>query len=223
MKRLSSNTYGSFAKKSLQSLLCGLALGTLFVAVASAQQFEIDGLSEVHTEDGRALLPPGLMFTNCGVGCVHYNLGAGYLVENPGQALAVRFIATGAPITKVIEANSIEAGSQADKIGAVILADAGGVPGAPLPGGVLIQEGPIPTWPASAPITYKAKSPLRIRAGTKLWLCQYEPYPNTNGVWMKNNENDHGPFFRNWDNTCNASPGQWQNGTGGVRPAFEIN
>jgi hypothetical protein len=223
MKRISPNTCRSFAKKSLQSLACSLALSTLFVALASAQEFQIDGLSAVHTGQGRPILPPAPMFTNCKIGCVNYDFAEGYLMENPGQALAVQFTASGAPITKVIEANSLYSGSQGSTIGAVLLADAGGVPGAPISGGILIQVGSIPTWPSSAPITYKAKRPLQIPRGTKLWLCQWEPYPNTTGVWMKNDENDHGPFFRNWANTCHPSAGEWENGTGAVRPAFEIN
>lgn len=223
MKRLSPKTHRNFAKKSLQSLACSLALSTLFVALASAQEFQIDGLSAVHTEHGRAILPPAPMFTNCKAGCVNYDLAGGYLVQNPGQALAVQFTASGAPITKVIEANSIYSGSQASKIGAMLLADDAGVPGAPLPGGVLVQVSAIPTWPSSAPITYKAKRPLQVPRGTKLWLCQWEPYPNTTGVWMKNDENDHGPFFNNFANTCRASAAEWENGTGAIRPAFEIN
>jgi len=207
-------------KNMLRTLLCSAGVALFCVGLAAAQG------PQAAIPTSPVVLPPAPVYTNCGVGCTSWGSLAYYVngtaaAVAPGQTLAVQFTWKGtASLTKVIEANLMFSG--AGPIGAAILKDSGGVPGATL----AKLTGP-KSCPGTKnqPCTYKPRKGLKVRAGTKLWLCQYALKPTDEGGWDEsNNDNSRlSNFYINLVGTCNAGA-SWANvGAGVIRPAFEIN
>jgi len=206
--------------KMLRTSLCSAGVALLCVGLAAAQGPQ----AAISTRP--VVLPPSPVYTNCGVGCTTWG-GSAYYISGtaatvaPGQTLAVRFTWKGtASLTKVIEANLMFAG--AGPIGAAILKDSNGVPGATL----AKLTGP-KSCPGTKnqPCTYKPRKALKVRAGTQLWLCQYALKPTDEGGWNESNSDKSrlNNFYLNLVGTCNAGA-NWVNvGAGVIRPAFEIN
>lgn len=227
--------------KIINSLLCGAGLVLLLVGLAAAQDFQVGGPQGVHVEGSQGAQPllgsqvtlPPVIYSNCGTGCTSYNNSTGYIVTTSSafDLVAVQFTWTNSsiPFRKAIAANSIFTGQKGSKIGAVLLKDAAGVPGAPLPGGRLIFTPTkacktIPLFPGTAPCTYRPQKPLAIHKGRKLWLCQYVLKTSVQGFWMLSlNDVATDNFYFNHAGTCKTARANWLSGSGFARTAFEIN
>ena len=206
-------------------LLCSIVVAFLCAGVATAQDTTISGPLAAHP-DNPVVLPPPPVYTNCGVGCTHWGNKAYYIsgtaaTEAPGQTIAVEFTWKGTQkLTKVIEANLMFSG--AGPIGAAILRDENGKPGAVLT--TLKTKASCPGT-ANQPCTYKPPKPVAVKAGTKLWLCQYALKTADEGGWDESvkDQSNAGNFYYNREGTCSTSPSNWlDQGSDYLRPAFEI-
>jgi len=204
---------------------CALAL-TLVSFAAAADQFNIGGLQGATTDQGKAVLPPAPVYTNCGTGCTSYNTGSGYFVAGTGydgQVLAVSFTTTKkVKLTKVIEANSCYDGTSdcGKNLEAVLQADSSTGPGKVLATKVAAK---VPIWPTSSPLTYKFTKPVALKAKTKYWLCQ-QMKKNTGtavATWMLSSSDSSSDFYFQVTGSCKST--SWNNADGNTRPAFEIN
>ena len=204
---------------------CALAL-TLVSFAAAADQFNIGGLQGATTDQGKAVLPPAPVYTNCGTGCKSYNTGSGYFVAGTGydgQVLAVSFTTTkAAKIKKVIAADSCYDGTSdcGKNLEAVLQADSSTGPGKVIATKVAAK---VPLWPTSSPLTYKFKKPVALKAKTKYWLCGQMKNTTSTAVaaWMLSSSDSSSDFYFQVTGSCKAS--SWNNADGNTRPAFEIN
>lgn len=85
-------------KNILGTCLSGLAVALLLVVGGAAQEnVVIGGVAGVRGLHGHPVLPPAVIFSNCGSGCTSYNNSAGYYISGtalaaaPGQTLAMGF------------------------------------------------------------------------------------------------------------------------------------
>jgi len=208
---------------------CALAL-TLVSFAAAEDQFNSGGLQGAKTDHGQMVVPLTSVYSNCGAGCKNYNTNYGYWIagvsspNSPGQTIAVSFTPKkAAKLTKVIEANSCydSNGDCNGNLMARILADSSTGPGKILAS--LKQTGNIPIWTSSAPITYKAKKPVALKANKKYWLCQQinPKTPSVAGFWMASNSDTSSDLYYQDTGSCKSTA--WNSANGTVRPAFEIN
>jgi hypothetical protein len=204
---------------------CALAL-ILVSFAAAADKFNVGGLQGVHTDQGKAILPPAPIYTNCGTGCTSYDTGDGYFVAGTGydgQVLAVSFTTTKkVKLTKVISAGSCYDGTSdcGKNLEAVIQKDSSTGPGKVITTKVVAK---VPIWPTSSPLTFKFKKPVALKAKTKYWLCEQMKASTGSAVaaWMLSSSDTSSDFYFQDTGSCVAST--WNDADGDTRPAFEIN
>lgn len=219
--------------KMLRSCLFGLVLALLVVSVATAQEnFVKGGVAGVSGLHGRAVLPPWVIFNNCGAGCTSYNTGSGYYVSGtgvsggPGQTLAMGFKAvTSRPFVKALTPNTVytaNGGASSGKMTAYLM-HGSAASGPTTAIAKLTQHGTIPDYPAIKTITYTSATAITLKKGATYFLCETEPVADVQLLWMLSNSDLTSPFWFQTMDSCNAKGLTWLNATGAVNgAAFEV-
>ena len=214
-------------KKILLASFCCLGLTLLLVSGAVAQDNYVNhGVAGVRGLHGHVILPPWIIFSNCGNGCTSYNTGNGYYVsgsaaaDGPGQTLAVGF--TPAKTLKFFYAltpNTNYTGV-AGKIAAYLLnGTASSGPTTEIT--KLAYSGKIPDYPSIRTVKYTSTKPVTFKTGTTYFLCETEPTSDVVMLWMLSNSDFTSPFWFQDQNSCTGSV-TWLNATGATAPAFEV-
>jgi hypothetical protein len=217
----------------LRNCLFGLVLALLVVSVAAAQEnFVKGGVAGVSGLQGRAVLPPWILFSNCGTGCTSYNTGSGYYVSGTalstgaGQTLAMGFSPRKTtPFIKALSPNTVytaNGGASSGRMTAYLMN--GSASGGPTKAITkLTQVGTIPDYPAIKTIRYTTTKSITLKKGVTYFLCETEPVADVQLLWMLSNTDTTSPFWFQDSDSCTASGITWLNATGAVNgAAFEI-
>ena len=219
-------------KKMLGICLFGLALALLLVSGATAQEnFVKGGVAGVSGLKGHPVLPPWLIFSNCGAGCTSYNTGSGYYVsgtaaaDGPGQTLAMGFTPASAKALSfhfALTPNTNYTGVSGGRISAYLLnGTASGGPTTML--AKLTQHGTIPDYPNIKTVEYTSAKAVTFKKGQTYFLCETEPTSDVVMLWMLSNSDVTSPFWFQDSGSCTAKGLVWNNATGAVDgAAFEV-
>ena len=214
-------------KKMLCFLLFVLGLALLVSGAAAQDNFVNHGVAGVRGLHGHAVLPPWMIFSNCGAGCTSYNTGSGYYVagsaaeDGPGQTLALGFTPAKAfSFFYALTPNTNYTGVSGGKIAAYLLhGTATGGPTTLL--AKLTQHGTIPDYPSIKTVRYTSSKTVKFKKGTTYFLCETEPTSDVVMLWMLSNSDVTSPFWFQDSNSCTGSV-TWLNATGSTAAAFEI-
>ncbi len=220
-------------KQTLCICLLGLGLACLLVSGATAQEnFVAGGVAGVRGLHGHAVLPPWIIFSNCGSGCTSYNTGSGYYVSGtaisggPGQTLAmgitpartVTFLFALTPNT-VYTSNG---GASSGKMSAYLLNGSSSTGPTTLLA-KLTQHGTIPDYPSIKTIKYTSKKTVTLKKGVTYFVCETEPVADVQLLWMVSNSDTTSPFWFQDSDSCTATGLTWLNATGAADgAAFEV-
>ena len=222
-------------KNTLRNCLFGLGLALLLVSVAAAQDnFVRGGVAGVSGLHGRAVLPPWLIFSNCGAGCTSYNTGSGYYISGTslstgaGQTLAMGFTPATAKALSfhfALTPNTVytsNGGASSGKMTAYLLnGSASGGPTTMV--AKLTQNGTIPDYPSIKTIKYTSTKAVTFKKGQTYFLCETEPVADVQLLWMVSNSDTTSPFWFQDSDSCTAKGLTWLNATGAADgAAFEV-
>jgi hypothetical protein len=198
---------------------------------SAGEQFNLGGLKGVHSNQKERMPPPGWNYSNCGGKCEDYDTDDGYYLggteseEAPGQTLAVSFKPTSPEVLEVvITPNACWAPFLCNhQIKAKIFKDCSGQPCLTVLRDLTQVTAAIPTWPSSAPITYKVVPPLTLITGHTYWLCEEIKPSDLTGtaLWMMSNSDTSPSFSVNTAGSCTTT-GWISAGAGTIRPAFAL-
>ena len=209
--------------------LFGLGLALLVSGAAAQENFVKGGVAGVRGLKGHTVLPPWLIFSNCGAGCTSYDTASGYYVsgtaaaDGPGQTLAMGFT----PAKKLsfffaLVPNTNYTGVSGGRISAYLLnGTASGGPTTML--AKLTQHGTIPDYPTIKTVRYTSAKAVTFQAGTTYFLCETEATSDVVMLWMLSNSDTTSPFWFQDSGSCTAKGLTWLNATGAVDgAAFEV-
>lgn len=217
-------------KKAFRNMLVSVGIPLLLITVASAQDFNKNGLQGVNLQN--PVVPSTPLFTNCGTGCTSYNTTSGYYVSGTslstgaGQTLAMGFTPTAAASFLAARTpNTVyttNGGVSTGRMTAALMVGTTSVgPGSLL--ATLVQQGTIPDYPVVSTVVYLPSKPITLAANTTYFLCETEPNADVQLLWMVSNSDLTSPFWFQAGDTCGRSA-TWLNTTGAVDgAAFEIN
>jgi len=215
----------------VKKVLCGVAVALLLITVASAQDFTRGGVQGIDLHDS-VVLPPTLVFSNCGTHCTSYSPSGYYisgtgLSTGAGQTLAMGFSAgTTTTFTVAYTPNTVytsNGGSSTGRMTAFLL-NGSATTGPTTSLSPLRQLGTIPDYTTIATIKYKARRAVTFKAGTTYYLCETEPVATVQLLWMVSNSDLTSPFWFQDADTCTKTGTVWLNATGAANgAAFEIN
>jgi len=214
-------------KKIFLAGVCCVGLTLLLASGAVAQDnFVNHGVAGVRGLHGHAVLPPWMIFSNCGAGCTSYNTASGYYVagsaaaDGPGQTLAVGFTAAkNFKFSFALTANT-NFTSAGGKIAAYLLN--GTTTGGPTTElAKLTQHGTIPDYPTVKTVRWTSTKAVTFKKGNTYFLCETEPTSDVVMLWMLSNSDTSSPFWFQDQNACTGTL-TWLNATGDTAPAFEV-
>ena len=220
-------------KKILAVCLSSLGVALLLVSGAVAQDnFVIGGVAGVRGLHGHAVLPPAVIFSNCGSGCTSYSTTTGYFVSGTalkagtGQTLAMGFTpARSSTFSFALVPNSVftdNGGASKGKMSAFLL-HGSATKGPTTLLAKLTQHGTIPDYPAIKVIKYTSTKTVTFKKGITYFLCGTEPVGNVQLLWMASNGDTTSPFWFQLSGSCTAKGLTWVNATGqSVGAAFEV-
>jgi hypothetical protein len=217
-------------KKMLCNCLCGLGIALLVASVAAAQESYVkNGVAGVRGLTTHAMLPPAVVFSNCGTGCTSYDTYDGYFVYgtsgaySPGQTLAIGF--SSAKTTKFIEAltpNLNYTEVKGGKIAAYLLnGTATGGPTTEV--AALSYRGSIPDNPTVRVVKYTSKKEVTFKKGAEYFLCETDPAATTVMLWMLSTSDFSSPIWYQDNGSCTKKGMTWLDDTGNNVTAVEIN
>jgi hypothetical protein len=218
----------------LRNCLFGLGLALLLVSVGAAQENIIEaGVAGVRGLHGHAVLPPRIIFSNCGSGCTSYSTTTGYYVSGTavaagtGQTLAMGFTpARSSTFSFALTPISVftdNGGASKGKMSAFLLhGSASKGPTTLL--AKLTQHGSVPDFPAIKVIKWTSTKTVTFKKAVTYFLCGTEPVADVQLLWMASNSDTTSPFWFQESGSCTAKGLTWLNATGGVDgAAFEVN
>lgn len=217
-------------KKIFLVSFCCLGLTLLLASGAVAQDNYVNhGVAGVRGLHGRTVLPPWMIFSNCGAGCTSYDTGDGYYVagsaaaDGPGQTLAVGFTpAKNFKFFYALTPNTNYTSVAGGKIAAYLLnGTATGGPTTEIT--KLAYKGTIPDYPSIKVVRYTSSKAVKFTKGDTYFLCETEPTSDVVMLWMLSNSDTTSPFWFQDSNTCTKKGTTWLNATGSIAPATEIN
>jgi len=217
-------------KKMLRNSLCGLGLALLVVSVASAQESYVKhGVAGVRGLTTHAVLPPAVVFTNCGTGCTSHDTYDAYFVsgtsaqESPGQTLAIGFSSTKTTkFTYALTPNSNYTGVKGGKIAAYLLnGTAAGGPTTEV--AALSYKGSIPDFTTIKVVKYTSRKEVTFKKGVEYFLCETDPAATTVILWMLSTGDFSSPLWYQDEGSCTKKGMTWLDDTGNNVMAAEIN
>lgn len=220
-------------KKILGICLLGLGVALLLASAAGAQEsFVTGGVAGVRGLHGHAVLPPGVIFSNCGSGCTSYSTTTGYYVSGTalkagtGQTLAMGFTpARSSTFSFALVPNSVftdNGGASKGKMSAFLLHGSASTGPTTLLA-KLTQHGTIPDYPAIKVIKYTSTKTVTFKKGVTYFLCGTEAAAKVQLLWMASNSDLASPFWFQLSGSCTARDLTWVNATGQtVGAAFEV-
>ena len=211
--------------------LSGLAVALLLVSGAVAQDnFVSGGVAGVRGLHGHAVLPPGVIFSNCGSGCTSYST-TGYYVSGtalgtaPGQTLAMGFTparsSTFSFALVPISVFTSNGDASSGRMSAFLLHGSASTGPTTLLA-KLTQHGTIPDFPAIKVVKYTSTKTVTFKKGVTYFLCGTEPVANVQLLWMASNTDTTSPFWFQDNGSCTAKGLNWLNATGSADGAFEV-
>src|SRR5580704_4176487 len=220
-------------KNILGTCLSGLALALLLIVGGAAQEnFVIGGGTGVRGLHGRPVLPPAVIFSNCGPGCTSYSNTTGYYVSGtalaaaPGQTLAMGFAPRiSSTFSFALTPNAVftdNGGASSGKLSAFLLhGSATKGPTAFL--AKLTQHRTIPDFPAIKLIRWTSTKMVSLKKGVTYFLCETEPAAHVQVLWMASNSDTTSPFWFQENGSCTAKGLNWVNATGSAEgPALDV-
>ena len=220
-------------KKTLRICLFSLGMTLLVVSAADAQEnFVTHGVAGVRGLKSHAVLPPWIVFSNCGTGCTSYNTGSGYYISGTaistgaGQTLALGFSsAKTMPFFYALTPNTVytaNGGASSGKMSAYLL-NGSATTGPTTLLAKLTQHGTIPDFPTIKTIKYTSSKAVTFKKGVTYFLCETEPVADVQLLWMVSNSDLTSPFWFQDQDSCTAKGLTWLNATGAVNgAAFEV-
>jgi hypothetical protein len=220
-------------KNILGTCLSGLAVALLLVVGGAAQEnFVIGGVAGVRGLHGHPVLPPAVIFSNCGSGCTSYNNSAGYYISGtalaaaPGQTLAMGFTPkNSSTFSFALTPNAVftdNGGASSGRLSAFLLhGSASKGPTTFL--AKLTQHGTIPDFPSVKIIRWTSTKTVILKQGVTYFLCETEPAAHVQVLWMASNSDTTSPFWFQEHGSCTAKDLNWVNATGSAEgPALDV-